>query len=80
MKGRQHKVTIRYAQFDQQDYIEGALKTIFQIHLDQPPGDILVFLTGEEEIESLAASIKSLAAYTDSAKDKVSPISSYFRP
>ena len=26
----------------------------FQIHLDLPTGDILVFLTGQEEIESLA--------------------------
>jgi HrpA-like RNA helicase len=28
------------------DYIEGALKCIFQIHLSNQEGDILVFLTG----------------------------------
>lgn len=27
---------------------------MLQLHLDMPPGDILVFLTGQEEIESLA--------------------------
>jgi HrpA-like RNA helicase len=30
-----------------------------QIHTDQPPGDILVFLTGQEEIEALARLINS---------------------
>ena len=27
---------------------------MLQLHLDMPPGDILVFLTGQEEIESLS--------------------------
>ena len=31
-----------------------ALITVLQLHLDMPPGDILVFLTGQEEIESLS--------------------------
>ena len=26
--------------------------TVLQIHVTQPPGDILVFLTGQEEIEA----------------------------
>lgn len=30
-----------------------------QIHVDQPPGDILVFLTGQEEIEALARLINA---------------------
>jgi ATP-dependent RNA helicase DHX8/PRP22 len=30
-----------------------------QIHTDQPPGDILVFLTGQEEIEALARLINT---------------------
>jgi HrpA-like RNA helicase len=33
-----------------------------QIHTDQPPGDILVFLTGQEEIEALARLINSRSA------------------
>ena len=28
-----------------------AVETVMRIHLEEPPGDILVFLTGQEEIE-----------------------------
>lgn len=35
---------------------------VLQIHTDQPPGDILVFLTGQEEIEALARLINSRSA------------------
>lgn len=34
------------------DYLEAAVVTVLQIHVTQPPGDILVFLTGQEEIEA----------------------------
>ncbi|KER23198.1 hypothetical protein T265_14685, partial [Opisthorchis viverrini] len=34
------------------DYIEAAVISVLQIHVTQPPGDILVFLTGQEEIET----------------------------
>jgi len=32
--------------------LEAAVVTVLQIHVTQPPGDILVFLTGQEEIEA----------------------------
>lgn len=31
----------------QEDYVDSALVAIFQIHMEQPAGDILVFLTGQ---------------------------------
>ena len=37
------------------------MRTFFQIHIDNPPGDVLIFLPGQEDIESLEASIKSYA-------------------
>ena len=37
------------------------MRTFFQIHTDQPPGDVLIFLPGQEDIESLEASIKLYA-------------------
>lgn len=37
------------------------MRTFFQIHTDQPPGDVLIFLPGQEDIESLQASIKLYA-------------------
>jgi len=32
--------------------MDAALTTVLQIHLTQPEGDILLFLTGQEEIET----------------------------
>jgi hypothetical protein len=41
-----------YSKEPEQDYLDAALITVMQIHLSQPPGDILLFLTGKEEIDS----------------------------
>ncbi|CBK25243.2 uncharacterized protein [Blastocystis hominis] len=54
IKGRTFPVEIYYTPTPEPDYLEAALIAILQIHLDLPTGDILVFLTGQEEIESLA--------------------------
>ena len=35
----------------ERDYLEAAIRTVVQNHSSEPPGDILLFLTGEEEIE-----------------------------
>lgn len=51
--GRRHPVDIFYSSNPEPDYLGAALKTIVQIHLFRPEGDILVFLTGQEEIEFL---------------------------
>lgn len=32
--------------------MDAAIVTVLQIHLTQPPGDVLVFFTGQEEIET----------------------------
>ncbi|KAM7458267.1 hypothetical protein BLSTO_00977 [Blastocystis sp. subtype 1] len=54
IEGRTFPVEVYYTPTPEPDYIEAALITVLQLHLDMPPGDILVFLTGQEEIESLA--------------------------
>ena len=36
------------------DYMDAALITVMQIHLTEPEGDILLFLTGQEEIDTAA--------------------------
>ena len=54
IEGRQHPVTVHYTSEPVQDWVDAALRKIFQIHLKEPmPGDILVFLTGQETVESL---------------------------
>ncbi|KAL6219596.1 hypothetical protein ACLB2K_007355 [Fragaria x ananassa] len=55
--GRLHPVEIFYTEEPERDYLEAAIRTVVQIHLYETPGDILVFLTGEEEIEDACRKI-----------------------
>jgi len=55
--GRLHSVEIFYTPEPEHDYLEAAIRTVIQIHLCEKPGDILVFLTGEEEIEDACKKI-----------------------
>uniref|UniRef100_A0A915MJ30 RNA helicase n=1 Tax=Meloidogyne javanica TaxID=6303 RepID=A0A915MJ30_MELJA len=52
--GRRFPVQIYYTKAPEADYLDAAMISVLQIHLTQPlPGDILVFLTGQEEIETV---------------------------
>lgn len=55
--GRTHPVEIYYTPEYQQDYLESAIRTVLQIHATEGEGDILLFLTGEEEIEDACRKI-----------------------
>ena len=77
IEGRQYPVKIFYAPGPVQDWVDAALRTIFQIHYKEPmPGDVLVFLTGQETIESLHSLIKEYAIgmSTDVPKILVLPL------
>jgi ATP-dependent RNA helicase DHX8/PRP22 len=49
--GRTFPVEILYTKEAESDYLDAAMITVMQIHLSEPAGDILVFLTGQEEID-----------------------------
>merc|ERR1712137_747626 len=49
--GRMHPVEIFYTPEPEKDYLEAAIRTVLQIHTTEAEGDILLFLTGEQEIE-----------------------------
>lgn len=51
--GRRYPVDILYTKAPEADYLDAAVVTSLQVHVSQPlPGDILVFLTGQAEIEA----------------------------
>ena len=50
--GRTFPVEVLYTKEPEPDYLEAAMITVMQIHLSEPAGDILVFLTGQEEIDT----------------------------
>lgn len=49
--GRTYPVDIYYTPEFQRDYLDSAIRTVLQIHATEDAGDILLFLTGEDEIE-----------------------------
>lgn len=55
--GRRFNVDIYYTLQPEANYIHASITTVFQIHLSRGPGDILVFLTGQDEIEATAESL-----------------------
>uniref|UniRef100_A0AAR2LJC6 RNA helicase n=1 Tax=Pygocentrus nattereri TaxID=42514 RepID=A0AAR2LJC6_PYGNA len=50
--GRRFPVDIYYTKAPEADYLDACVVSVLQIHVTQPPGDVLVFLTGQEEIEA----------------------------
>ncbi|AWP15110.1 putative pre-mRNA-splicing factor ATP-dependent RNA helicase DHX16 [Scophthalmus maximus] len=50
--GRRFPVDIFYTKAPEADYLEACVVSVLQIHVTQSPGDCLVFLTGQEEIEA----------------------------
>jgi pre-mRNA-splicing factor ATP-dependent RNA helicase DHX15/PRP43 len=56
--GRAHPVEVFYTAKPEPDYVEAAVRTALHIHECEGPGDILVFLTGEQEIEQACDEIR----------------------
>lgn len=62
LEGRMYPVDVLYSELPVEDYVEKAVQTVFDIHTKEPDGDILVFLTGREEIDSAVQAISERAA------------------
>ncbi len=59
--GRTFPVEIFYTPEPERDYVEAAVRTAAQIHACESAGDILVFLTGEIEIEDVCQRLRNEA-------------------
>ncbi|KAK2020114.1 helicase associated domain-containing protein [Colletotrichum eremochloae] len=72
IQGRQYPVKTVHTPKPVPDIQESLLQTIFKIHTEEPlPGDILAFLTGQEEIESAQSLIEEYAATLASNVPKI---------
>jgi pre-mRNA-splicing factor ATP-dependent RNA helicase DHX15/PRP43 len=80
--GRTFPVEIFYTQEPERDYLEAAVRCTVDIHTCEDAGDILLFLTGEEEIEEACAKIRSQveAAGPEVGEAKVIPLYSTLPP
>ncbi|EGS17426.1 RNA helicase (dhr1)-like protein [Thermochaetoides thermophila DSM 1495] len=72
VEGRQHEVTIHFSRRTRHDYVEEAFRKICRGHRKLPPGGMLVFLTGQNEIMQLAKKLKAeFGGMTSAAGPKV---------
>ncbi|KCV71143.1 pre-mRNA-splicing factor ATP-dependent RNA helicase DHX15 [Fonticula alba] len=78
--GRTFPVEIFYTPEPQPDYFEAALRTAMQIHRYEPEGDILLFLTGEEEIEEACRTLRNEAQNYDCGELLCVPLYSTLPP
>ena len=56
--GRTFPVDILYSKTPVEDYVEAAVKQALTVHLSSGPGDILIFMTGQEEIETVTYTLE----------------------
>lgn len=72
VSGRTYPVDIFYAPEAVADYITESAQTVLGLHLSKPlPGDVLVFLPGQDTIEACA---EMLQKYVDEAKGQLRPL------
>lgn len=66
VEGRQYPVTVHFSRRTQHDYVEEAFKKVSRGHRKLPPGGILVFMTGQNEITELGKKLKKAFTGMDS--------------
>mmetsp|Transcript_16927 Transcript_16927/g.12104 ORF Transcript_16927/g.12104 Transcript_16927/m.12104 type:complete len:181 (+) Transcript_16927:1280-1822(+) len=64
--GRTFPVDIFFAKEVKEDYVEAAVKQALTIHLQHGEGDILIFMTGQEDIEATCLLIAEKVAKLES--------------
>ena len=62
LEGRAYPVDVLYLETPANDYVEKAVDTAFSIHTQEADGDILVFLTGREDIDRATQLLSERAA------------------
>lgn len=70
-KGRKYPVDVLYTEEPEDDYLDAALCAVCQINDGEPEGDVLVFLTGQEEIESLGRLLRARSEHVAEGKPKL---------
>ena len=77
LEGRMYPVDVLYLEEPAPDYVERAVKTVFDIHAAEDEGDILLFLTGREEIDTAIQRITERAASLHPRTPSILPLPMY---
>lgn len=77
LEGRMYPVDTLFLESPAEDYVERSVKTIFDIHTQEAEGDILLFLTGREEIDRAIQLISERAASLHPKSPSLQPLPLY---
>eukprot|EP00112_Aurelia_sp_Birch-Aquarium-sp1_P003315 Seg1370.10_Seg1370.9 transcript_id=Seg1370.10_Seg1370.9/GoldUCD/mRNA.D3Y31 product="putative ATP-dependent RNA helicase DHX35" protein_id=Seg1370.10_Seg1370.9/GoldUCD/D3Y31 len=58
VEGRMYPVDICYIQSPVPNYLKSTVETVMSIHKEEPTGDVLAFLTGQDEVETVVSMIR----------------------
>ncbi|GBG23781.1 ATP-dependent RNA helicase dhx8, partial [Hondaea fermentalgiana] len=75
--GRTFPVELFYTPEPERDYLDAAVRAVVQIHRFEEPGDILVFLTGQQEIEDCCARLEEEAESMTEEMGALCPVPLY---
>ncbi|XP_058102260.1 probable pre-mRNA-splicing factor ATP-dependent RNA helicase DEAH4 isoform X2 [Magnolia sinica] len=56
--GKLFPVEVLYSRERPKSYIESSLKTALDIHIREPRGDVLIFMTGQDDIEKMVSKLE----------------------
>ena len=77
VEGRRYPVDVLYTAEPHADSLDAAVTTVLQIHLEEAPGDVLLFLCGQDDIETVAAVLRERSRTLPPSADKLLPCPLY---
>ncbi|CAL8104539.1 unnamed protein product [Calicophoron daubneyi] len=77
IKGRTFPVDIIYTPTFHDSYVESVLEKVVEIHSSEPSGDILAFLTGQDEIEECCELVQQIASAHGCDSSRLVPLPAY---
>ena len=77
LEGRTYPIDLLHLESPAENYLERAVDTVFNIHAQEDSGDILVFLTGREEIDNAIQAVSERAADMHDGQGRLMPLPLY---
>ncbi|KAL6920384.1 hypothetical protein ACHAPO_000756 [Fusarium lateritium] len=77
LEGRTYPIDILYLESPAENYVEKAIDVVFDIHTQEGEGDILVFLTGREEIDNAIQAVSERMMDLNSKYGPLMPLPLY---
>ena len=77
LEGRTYPIDTMYLEKPAENYVQSAIETVLNLHSQEEPGDILVFLTGREEIDNAVQAVYERAAEWNDGQNRLQPLPLY---